>query len=59
MKEMDRMGIWGSVVTTPVNDNLTISNDAMLADIKRVPSAKERIIPGFIVFLIIIGLTRK
>ena len=49
IKEMDRLGIWGSVVTSPVNDNSTISNDTMLSDIERIPGAKERIIPGFII----------
>ncbi len=46
--EMDRLGIWQTVVEFPANANSLDRNLSLLKDLAEIPNWKERLIPSFI-----------
>lgn len=48
LAEMDRLGIWQTVVEFPANANSLDRNQTLLKDLEQIPNWKERLIPCFI-----------
>ena len=51
LKEMDRLGIWASVVSNAQarDGNANYGNHRLMEDIEKTPGAGDRIIPAFVV----------
>ena len=48
MQNMDRLGIWQTVIEFPGAANTLARAERLLTDIQRIPNWKERIIPSFV-----------
>lgn len=51
INDMDRLGIWQTVVEYPRACNTLYTNENLLQEIKKVDNYKQRIIPSFVVDL--------